>query len=185
VSAAPSRESVPGFYRRVRQSLSAGGLPLGEAMHPVTLAALAALVVNDWALKPRFGPSFITGKLSDIAGLVCAPLLLSALIGLCLWLVTKLGGRVDPRLTQRRLVLCIAVTGLAFSAIKLSEHAATWFTMAVSMLGRPAEVYLDRTDLLTLPALAIAWWIGRDELRRVRPNLAQRYVDRESHSGSG
>ena len=26
---------------------------------------------------------------------------------------------------------------------------------------------MDRTDLLTLPALLVAYWIGRDELRRV------------------
>ena len=61
--------------------------------------------------------------------------------------------------------MCVAATGVSFAAIKLSERAATWFTDAIALLGRPAEVYLDRTDLLCLPALAIAWWIGRDELR--------------------
>jgi hypothetical protein len=38
---------------------------------------------------------------------------------------------------------------------------------ALSHFGRPASIYLDRTDLFCLPALAIAYWIGRDELRRV------------------
>ncbi len=138
---------------------------MGEAMHPVTLAAIVVLVVNDWVLKPRFGPSAVTGKLSDLAGLVCAPLLLSASIGLALWVAWRLGAGLDPRLTQRRLALCVAATGISFTAIKLSERAATWFTSIVEVLGRPAEVYLDRTDLLCLPALAVAWWIGRDELR--------------------
>ena len=59
-------------------------LPIGEALHPVTLAAVVLLVVNDWVLKPRFRGSFVTGKLSDIAGLIFAPVVLSALIGLAL-----------------------------------------------------------------------------------------------------
>jgi len=28
-------------------------------------------------------------------------------------------------------------------------------------------VHLDRTDLACLPMLAVAYWIGRDELRRL------------------
>ncbi|MBC7976472.1 MAG: hypothetical protein H7138_15985, partial [Myxococcales bacterium] len=40
-------------------------------------------------------------------------------------------------------------------------------TALIAQLGRPASIYLDRSDLLTLPALAVALWIGRDELRRV------------------
>jgi hypothetical protein len=54
-----------------------------------------------------------------------------------------------------------------FAAVKLSPSAAAWLADALSLLGRRAEIYLDRTDLLCLPALAIALWIGRDELRRV------------------
>ncbi|MGE0868851.1 MAG: hypothetical protein AB7P03_09820 [Kofleriaceae bacterium] len=166
MSAASPPESVPGFYERARRSLRGGGLPIGEAVHPVTLAAVLVLLVNDWVLKPRFGPSPVTGKLSDIAGLIATPVLLSALIGLVLLLANKLGVRVAAPLTTRRLACCVAATGLAFTAVKLSEHAATWFVRAVEVLGRPAEVYLDRTDLLCLPALAVTWWIGRDELRR-------------------
>jgi hypothetical protein len=29
-------------------------LPVGEALHPVALAAVLVLVVNDWVLKPRW-----------------------------------------------------------------------------------------------------------------------------------
>lgn len=140
----------------MRRALRAGGLPIGEAMHPVTLAALAVMAVNDWVLKPRFGPSAVTGKLSDIGGLIAAPLVLTAVIGLVL----------RKPLTHRRLVLAIAATGAVFAAIKLSETAAGWFVAALSVV-RHAEVYLDRTDLLCLPVLAISYWIGRDELRRL------------------
>ena len=43
-------------------------LPAGELFHPVTLAALALLVVNDRVLKGAL-PGAVTGKLSDVAGL--------------------------------------------------------------------------------------------------------------------
>lgn len=159
------------WFSRVRQSLrggdGAGVLPIGEALHPVTLLALVVLVVNDWVLKPRLGPSALTGKLSDVSGLVAAPVVLTALVGLALLCAKKLGARVEPHLTQLRLVVAIVATGGVFAAIKLSARASAWFVDALSLV-RPASVYLDRTDLLCLPALAIAYWIGRDELRRLR-----------------
>ena len=118
-------------------------------MHPVTLVAVAVLLLNDWVLKRawRDGPLHaIAGKLSDIAGLAFAPVVLTAAIGLA---------------------LAIAATAFGFAAVKLSPAAAEAVVSALSYLGRPASIYLDRTDLLCLPALAVAYWIGRDELRRV------------------
>jgi hypothetical protein len=135
-------------------------------MHPITLLAVLVLVVNDWILKPNL-PGAVTGKLSDVAGLAFAPVVLTAAIGLALHVLARLGVRVDPSLSRRRLVLAIAATGAGFAAVKLSPDAADAVARALSHLGRPASIALDRTDLLALPALAIAWWIGRDELRRV------------------
>jgi hypothetical protein len=141
-------------------------------MHPGTLAAVALLVVNDWVIKQVWtggglARSLVAGKLSDIAGLAFAPVVLSAAIGLVLALAARLGARVDPSLTRRRLLVCIAATAAGFIAVKLSPSAAEAVVGALSHLGRPAAIQLDRTDLMTLPALAIAYWIGRDELRRV------------------
>lgn len=149
-------------------------LPVGEAMHPVALLAVLLLVVNDWVLKPRFHDGsalgeLVTGKLSDIAGLAFAPVVLTSAIGLVLALAAKLGARVNPYLTQRRLVLAIAATGVTFAAVKLSPAAAEALANALSHLGRRASIYLDRTDLLTLPALLVSYAIGRDELRRLSP----------------
>lgn len=149
----------------------AGALPVGEALHPLALAAVALLAVNDWAWKPRVTPgsaaSLVTGKLSDVAGLVFAPVALSAAIGLCLHAAARLGARVDPSLSRRRLLLCIAATGAGFAAVKLSPELAARAAGLLSRLGRPARFYDDPTDLLALPALWAAAWIGRDELRRV------------------
>ena len=145
-------------------------LPVGEALHPATLVALALLVLNDWVLKPAFAHTpwahAITGKLSDLAGLAAAPVILTALVGLLCLAARRLGARVDPFLTQRRLLLAILATGVAFAAVKLSATAAAWFVALLSHV-RPAAVMVDATDLLCLPALAIAWAIGRDELRRL------------------
>jgi hypothetical protein len=186
------------IFERVRRGLrgtdhaTTPALPLGEALHPVSLAAVAVLLINDWLLKPRLsawlcpgsgfgsssgvGPgsgigadvaSIVTGKLSDLAGLVFAPVVLSAAIGLCLHLAARLGAPVDPSLSRRRLVLCTLATGAVFTAVKLVPAAAHLLAAVLSHLGRPAAICLDPTDLLCLPALLVALWIGRDELRRI------------------
>jgi hypothetical protein len=132
-------------------------------MHPLTLVSVILLIANDWIFKRHLaGP--VTGKLSDIAGLVFAPVVLSSVIGLGLALVARLGARVDPSLSRRRLLGCIAATGLVFAAVKLSPDAARLLT---EVLPHGSHIAVDRTDLFALPALALAYYIGRDELRRV------------------
>jgi hypothetical protein len=152
--------------RRALRGIDRAGapaLPVGEALHPVALAAVLVLVVNDWYAKPRWHGA-VTGKLSDVAGLAFAPVVLSAVIGLVLYAAARLGARVDPSLSRRRLAACVVATGAGFAAVKL---AAPMRHAAAALLGHGATFYPDWTDLLCLPALAIAWWIGRDELRRI------------------
>jgi hypothetical protein len=165
------------IFERLRRALRgvdhvrAPALPVGEAMHPVTLAAIALLAANDWIAKPLVlpgsGASLVTGKISDLAGLAFAPVVLSAAIGLALHAAARLGARVDPSLSGRRLALCLVATGAGFAAVKLSPPLAARVAGWLSHLGRPARFHDDPTDLLALPALLAARWIGRDELRRV------------------
>jgi hypothetical protein len=131
-------------------------------MHPIVLASVLVLVVNDWYLKEHFHGA-VTGKLSDISGLIFAPCVLSAAIGLLLRVLGRPG-----YVTRVRAIACTVATGAGFAAVKLSEGAAEWLAAALSHLGRPAEIYLDRTDLFALPALGVAAWVFADELRRVR-----------------
>lgn len=138
----------------------APAFPIGEAMHPVVLAAVVVLVVNDWVLKPRFH-DWLTGKLSDVAGLLFAPLVLSAMVGLLLRLIGRRG-----YLTHARLVLCCAATAAGFAAVKLVPPARE---ALAALIGHHAEFYPDWTDLLTLPAVAVSYWLGRDELARLPP----------------
>jgi hypothetical protein len=188
---APIFERLRGALRGIDRA-EAPALPLGEAVHPVTLAAVVLLLVNDWVLKPHLGHApaagLITGKLSDLAGLVFAPVVLSAAVGLVLHAAARLGARVDPSLSRRRLIGCMVATGAVFAAVKLDPAAARALATlisgipgisgisgipgisgisGISGLGRSAAIVADRTDLLCLPALGLAWWIGRDELRRV------------------
>jgi hypothetical protein len=134
-------------------------LPVGEALHPLALAAVVVLVVNDWVLKPRWH-GWLTGKLSDVAGLAFAPVLLSAVIGLILHVV----GAKDPSLSRRRLVACCAATAAGFAVVKLCAPVRE---QLAALIGHHAEFYPDPSDLLALPAVLVSYWIGRDELRRV------------------
>ncbi|MBX6387020.1 MAG: hypothetical protein IRZ07_29260, partial [Microbispora sp.] len=48
--------------------------------HPATLTAIAVLLVNDHLLK-HLWPGVVTGKLSDVAGMLVAPPLLALAAG--------------------------------------------------------------------------------------------------------
>jgi hypothetical protein len=163
---AEHREADP--YSSGRRS-SAGraidDLPIGEALHPVALAAVIVLLVNDWWLKPSDTPRWLTGKLSDLAGLVFAPLVATALCDTVLWIAARLGAAVEPALDRKKLAGAIALVGGVFAAVKLSPAAAEAVARVWSWSGVDATIYPDPTDLLALPALAVAWWIGAREIR--------------------
>lgn len=165
-----------------------GPLPVGELLHPGALLAVAVLVANDWWAKRAY-PGWLTGKLSDVAGLVMAPLALSAAIGCALWLAAQVGARlgrapagadpaerrrgaprwsIDCSARPRRFALALALTAAVFTATKLSATAASLVVSALALCGFPASrIVVDPTDLLALPALWCAAAIARAELRLV------------------
>ena len=145
--------------------------PLGEFFHPLPLVALVLLGVNDHFFKGSgLLPGWLTGKLSDFAGLAFFPLLLTAGADTLVWLVTK---RVDFSLRRWKLAVAIAATGLAFAALKIVPGAAGALD---GVLG--GHTVADPTDLVALGALAAAWWVGRREIERVP--LGRLQVIRES-----
>ncbi|MCA9678265.1 MAG: hypothetical protein KC464_24775, partial [Myxococcales bacterium] len=121
------------------------------------------------------------------AGLVFAPLVLTAALDLGLYAAARAGARVSWRLGPRRLAAAIAATGAVFVAVKVSPAIAGAVARLWSGAGVAARIVADPTDLLALPGLAVAAWIGRQELRaanaeRDGDDAAQ--VDDGSHSGS-
>ena len=146
----------------------------GSAMlHPITLAAVALLILNDHVFKAQW-PSWWTGKLSDVAGLAMFPLLLQGL-----W--EHLGTRDREDFEPSRAVLhgCVLLTGLCFSVIQVSELAGDGWRYGLGLLQWPVRAawafltdtpwnprvlpvahVVDAEDLLTLPALLVALKVG-------------------------
>ncbi|MCX5069259.1 hypothetical protein OOJ91_25775 [Micromonospora lupini] len=131
--------------------------------HPATLLALVVLVANDHVLKAAF-PGLVTGKLSDVAGLVLAPPLVAVLLTL-----------LAPRLPARVAALAgLVAVGAGFAVVKSSGYAAELASSAWTVLAGPSLVRADWTDLLTLPALGLAWWSWtRARSRPVRHRTAR------------
>lgn len=163
-TAAPGRRPVPG----------------DALLQPVALGAITLLIANDHVFK-AIAPGLVTGKLSDIAGLVFFPLLLVAIAEFVL-AATGRWHRPDVRVVTA----AVAATGVAFTSIKLLPGAealyeqvlgvAQWPVRVLAALipsggaaGGPVPVDLtrDATDLVALVALWIPMEIGarRAELR--------------------
>jgi hypothetical protein len=122
---------------------------LSSLAHPAALAAIALVLLNDHVFK-RYFPSDLTGKLSDFAGLLFFPLLLSAFIGLF---------EHRPR---RAACWGFALTALVFAAIKLLPSAAGWASAVLGwLLGGNVRITPDPTDLAALIMLLPAWHLWR------------------------
>jgi hypothetical protein len=101
------------------------------------LAAILVTAANDHLLKGSgLLPGWLTGKLSDFAGLFFFPLLMAAVL------------RAKTAAARTSVVVA---TGALFAAFKLSPLACAW-------IAPIAGVTPDATDLCALPMLAGAWW---------------------------
>ena len=170
---------------------------LDALLDPVPLAALALLLVNDHVLKASH-PGWLSGKLSDVAGLVLLPFVL-----LAAWDLVRLVRPGLPAAGPRAALLCMISVMVAFTAVEIvplgSElyrvglGGAQWPFRALAALGAsepvpglaPVQLTSDLSDLLTLPAamavLAVRpWRAGRapgtgNPSERVRPSGRARF----------
>jgi hypothetical protein len=138
--------------------------PYAPLTSPWWWAALVLLAANDHLLKGAgVLPGTLTGKLSDFAGLVVAPVLLVALLR---------AERLLPRLA------CFVVTGAVFAAIKASSAATSLWTTLLALAGVHWTVVTDPTDMIALTALPIGWWIAHQERPLPRRATLARIVER-------
>ena len=114
-------------------------------LRPASLAALIALGLNDHVLKGAgLVPAWLTGKLSDFAGLYLFPLLLAAL--------ADTAARVARRTPHRRALAWLAsgATAASFAAVKLWPAANAALARVIGPMA------LDVSDLLALPMTLLA-----------------------------
>lgn len=172
-------------------------------LHPVALGAVAVLALNDHWGKAAW-PGLVTGKLSDLAGLLFFPLVLQAI-----WELTA--GRRRGAPSRRVLVGAALLTALVFTLVKVSPAAAELYRLGFGVLRWPLDVALaavrsapvpplskvmltrDVTDLLALPAVlgavAVGWARAGPDAQGGRgavgsDAMATSSVAGESHSDS-
>lgn len=121
--------------------------------HPVWWAALALLIFNDRFLKGAgLAPGWLTGKLSDFAFLIVAPVL---------------GGALLPAALPRRRTIAVAAVSALFVAAKLSPAISVALVAMLARLGLIWRLWPDPTDLLALAVLPLTV-----RLMRARPPRA-------------
>lgn len=126
--------------------------------HPVTLLSIGLLLVNDHILKVVV-PSWLTGKLSDFAGLFFFPFLLAIGFGL---LFRHISAKTIG-------ALAFGVTAIWFTLIKTTTWGNAFTEESISrLLGVPVQIILDPTDLIALVVLFPAWRLW-NQAKVVRP----------------
>jgi len=121
---------------------------------PFSLAALLLLMVNDSLLK-HFWPSVFTGKLSDLAWMFLAPVVVTA--GLA-WLAPR-GLRRHERIVAG---IGFGMTAAGFALFKtLPVMRAAVLDVWQAGLGFPAAAVLDPTDLAALLSVVCTAWLWR------------------------
>lgn len=124
----------------VRASLRSG------LVHPLPLAAIVVLVINDHALKGSgVVPAWVTGKLSDFAGLFFFPVLLVVVFE---WIATRTRTALRRELTA---AIAVSATGVVFTALKTVPALA-------DLCSRSGfTIVCDPSDLIALGALIASY----------------------------
>lgn len=149
-------------------------------LHPVVIAALVVWAVNDHVGKEAW-PGLVTGKLSDVAGVIVTPVLFLGVYEL----------RPGGRLARPAVVAaCVAAVGAAFVLVELVPAATEVYERGMGLVRWPVDLlrsaragrglagpvrvqlWADAPDLLTLPFLAVPLVLG---LRHARGAPGRRH----------
>jgi hypothetical protein len=143
----------------MNKSRPADFLGIGFFVHPLPLAMVALLALNDHYLKNQY-PSWLTGKISDFAGLFFFPLFVCALV--CVFVnFTFRRGQVPLTLNKALLLATVLATSLIFVAVKQWPAANLFYVEAMASMGFPSRLLMDGTDLVALVALSGTYIYGR------------------------
>ncbi len=120
--------------------------PARALLSPLFLGALVTLALNDHVLKGAgVLPGWLTGKLSDVAGLVVLPVVLAVVFR-----VRRTSGFVAAQL--------VSVAFLA--GLKLSVEFSHAWTTVLGLFGLNARNTVDPTDLFAVVVLVPLWrWV--------------------------
>jgi hypothetical protein len=117
--------------------------PARALLTPTWIGALALLVANDhWLKGSGLLPGVLTGKLSDFAGMMVAPVLLATVLGVR---------------SRGALLACHVAVAAVFTGIQLSTGFAAQWSWLMGMFGHPWTITCDPTDLIALPFLLLSW----------------------------
>lgn len=135
-------------------------------VHPLTLLALALLLVNDHVLR-RVWPSALTGKLGDFAWLFFIPLVLLTVLALLA------PGRARWR-TRALPLLAYTSVALLFALAKTLPSVHAWVvSVAGNLFGFEVGWRRDPSDLVALTAVGLSSWLWlrtrEMERREARP----------------
>lgn len=144
-------------------------------LHPVAISSVVVLLVNDHVLKSAW-PGLVTGKLSDVAALIVAPVAAAAIWQRLRGDRRRLGvGRTWP---PAEVVIAVGVA-VWFAAVKLDPRANDLYAAVMGLVGwplgiaadllggrplrppGPAPTVMDAGDLLALPAVLVGLWLAR------------------------
>lgn len=159
------------------ETVARSALPLTLLVRPGPMLALVALGVNDHLLKGSgWLPGWMTGKISDFAGLLYFPLLLVTLLNLALHPLERWRGRPLPGAspTVRQIDVACVATGLFFGLVQVVPEVADFYSWATAKLAfwsraTSAVVTMDPTDLVAVPSVVVAAWWGRRAVARLPP----------------
>ena len=133
-------------------------------VHPIPASAVAVLIINDHYLKAHY-PGWITGKLSDFAGIFFFPLFLCAVYIL---LQNFILHRDSPsyRMRRRLVFLAVVLTDLIFILLKTSLWANGFYVAALAAIGFPSHLVRDPTDLIAVGMNVPTYLYAQHYIRR-------------------
>jgi len=123
-------------------------------LHPLAISALILLLLNDHFLK-IFSPGFITGKLSDFAGLFVFPIYLSV--------ITR-----DFLRNRFRVEMIIFFSAILFIALQIESLLNIILLFADKISFPRPNLVADYTDLIALTMLPLSYQFIKNNEQKTR-----------------